>query len=666
MEHFKAAKKRWAKCLLLACVAISPQAFSVNYITSLTGDSNVVYFTTQEDKTHAVPGCVSAANQQKWSVSSDASTGLYDLLYIAQSSNQPVEVESANDCALESSTERASTVKVNYEYSDTQAATIASNLNFVARSTVTMAEGGVLDSVIFTLTNSAGTPNLQTATEENGYYLHDFGVLAAGNYTLTTKAASGDEVNEETIPFSVTNVAMEDAPVVYQTNENNLYVQLPSRLGGKYIKISKEAGAWVVEEITLSEWENLNLSESGYSIEFGEFSGDSDEDIRLVSSDELSEIIIEQKSEGYSVITNSQTNIDKVPKEGGFSTYVPSSQEVIGEIKGIPSVNGGAFSYQVPISIAPGRRGMQPSISLNYSSQSGRGIAGYGWSLSASESISRCGEIFDLDQSTFTPTLSDDDKLCLNGSRLIIQEGLYGDSGTTYTTERNPNVLVTQSGDINGTATSFTVTYLSGHTAKFGTSDESRKILSGHIETMSWLLESKEDSVGNQIHYVYDTNVIGNRYIQNIYYTGSGGTHGSRQVTFNYTPIDEETSYQWGGKSVHNNKLSSIDVSINSTKQATWVLGYQAADANKLASLSYCDASESDCIKSDFAWLTKTDAYLDEGFDNSLQTTLVADVAEQDRKMYYGGRIKKEADFDGDGVLYPMKDMYIYQLVERR
>ena len=53
-----------------------------------------------------------------------------------------------------------------------------------------------------------------------------------------------------------------------------------------------------------------------------------------------------------------------------------------GTISGDFSVDsGGAASYSIPIQVSPGTAGMQPAISLQYSSQSSVGPVGRGWTI---------------------------------------------------------------------------------------------------------------------------------------------------------------------------------------------------------------------------------------------------------------------------------------------
>ncbi|WP_105173589.1 SpvB/TcaC N-terminal domain-containing protein [Pseudoalteromonas sp. T1lg122] len=91
----------------------------------------------------------------------------------------------------------------------------------------------------------------------------------------------------------------------------------------------------------------------------------------------------------------SQTTV--APSDGSFSQIPELYVESIGAINGNASVQGGAASYTMPINLPPSRAGFQPSVSLNYSSRSGNGIAGVGWSLSAGSSISRCSATYAQD-----------------------------------------------------------------------------------------------------------------------------------------------------------------------------------------------------------------------------------------------------------------------------
>ncbi len=43
--------------------------------------------------------------------------------------------------------------------------------------------------------------------------------------------------------------------------------------------------------------------------------------------------------------------------------------------------SAGAATYSIPIQSSPGTAGMQPSISIDYSSQSGQSVIGKGWSI---------------------------------------------------------------------------------------------------------------------------------------------------------------------------------------------------------------------------------------------------------------------------------------------
>ena len=72
-----------------------------------------------------------------------------------------------------------------------------------------------------------------------------------------------------------------------------------------------------------------------------------------------------------------------VPDAPHVALPVPAAEEV-GTVAGTAGVEGGAAIYTIDIPVPPGRRGMEPEIALTYSSRTGSGVAGVGWSSRSS------------------------------------------------------------------------------------------------------------------------------------------------------------------------------------------------------------------------------------------------------------------------------------------
>src|SRR5215831_11221006 len=97
--------------------------------------------------------------------------------------------------------------------------------------------------------------------------------------------------------------------------------------------------------------------------------------------------------------------------------------------------NSGAATYSIPIRTPPGVRGLQPQLGFVYSSSSGNGLLGVGWSLAGFSTVTRCNNTYAQDGFSSASQLDVNDKFCLAGNRLRLTSGFYGADGSTYQTE---------------------------------------------------------------------------------------------------------------------------------------------------------------------------------------------------------------------------------------
>lgn len=123
------------------------------------------------------------------------------------------------------------------------------------------------------------------------------------------------------------------------------------------------------------------------------------------------------------------------------------SEAAIGRTRGFAAVSdSGQATYSIPLYTPPGTNGLTPSLSLNYSSNAGNGIFGNGWSLAGLSGISRCSSTWSQDGVTREPRNDNFDLFCLDGQKLRLVSGVYGQSGSTYRTEIESFARITANG----------------------------------------------------------------------------------------------------------------------------------------------------------------------------------------------------------------------------
>ncbi|QDP01563.1 polymorphic toxin type 50 domain-containing protein [Thalassotalea sp. PS06] len=322
-----------------------------------------------------------------------------------------------------------------------------------------------------------------------------------------------------------------------------------------------------------------------------------------------------------------------------------SDSESIATLQGEVTIDGGLFNYSIPLQVPIGRRNLAPSVALNYSSQNGNGIAGKGWSISAGESVSRCGHIFGLDGDTLNVRWSTADKLCLNGQRLIRTGGSsYGSNGAVYKTEKDSGVIVTQlGGGINDTATYFEIVNKSGLKKLFGFTNESRYSPEWTTKTLHWKLFKVSDLFDNNIIYYYDT-LDNTHVLDEIRYTGSGATPGNRQIKFSYSDTFERLSYLYGKKITSNKKLKSVNL-YSPTNEKHYVLNYKASNSELLESVSLC--ANSNCqdkiAQTTFGWS-------EQAFGINKRSHVLSYISDPASDVLMEAPAEVTADLDGDGT----------------
>ncbi len=241
--------------------------------------------------------------------------------------------------------------------------------------------------------------------------------------------------------------------------------------------------------------------------------------------------------------------------------YQPQPQSTYaGTGSGSGGTSGGQASYSIPVQIAPGRHGMQPSVSLNYSSSAGNGIAGMGWNLSASASIHRCPQTRAQDGQSNAVTFTMEDRLCLDGQRLIpVQSNpVYGSANLEYRTEQDSQTKVLQlGGDLTAAATYFVVYRSNGMVEHFGAAKNPSGVLvadaaaqqfqTGNTKPLAWMLRRSLDRSGNAVLYSYQNYGSAELLLKQIEYTGTEQMAGDRSVNFDYTVRPDLSSSGLGG-----------------------------------------------------------------------------------------------------------------------
>ncbi len=233
-------------------------------------------------------------------------------------------------------------------------------------------------------------------------------------------------------------------------------------------------------------------------------------------------------------------------------------------VNGAFSVNRtGAATYELPIQVAPGNQGNHPALKLVYNSQNtAAGTAGVGWSLAGLSSIHRCGKQIRLDGVRSGVKLTDEDRLCRDGERMVGLGKPWPSSDSdywndTYATEvENWSRIEPAMGRCGAGPCGFIAREKNGTQVTYGGSSDARAFdVDGTIS--AWLMSEIRDRNGNAFTVNYTLNATGIPVPSIIEYNG-------RSVRFLYSTLNDrrarQFSYRFGRKYVADQELSQIHI----------------------------------------------------------------------------------------------------------
>lgn len=242
--------------------------------------------------------------------------------------------------------------------------------------------------------------------------------------------------------------------------------------------------------------------------------------------------------------------------------------------------NSGQAIFTLPIAMPQSIGGVGPTVNLTYSSGQLGGIAGQGWSISGMSVITRISTRLDTDGFIDGVDFDENDKLALDGQRLLVVSGDYWQDGSVYETEIQSNIRVELK--IFNNNTYFIVTTPDGTKNWYGIEPGTYNSFHNGIDATSWYIVSTLDTDGNYIKYLYlrttGTDIYYNLCIHEIQFGMNQNSNPDpiNTISFTYRGLTprNENYYLDGKKYLKTKTLDEIKVTTNSLTFKKYVISH--------------------------------------------------------------------------------------------
>lgn len=290
----------------------------------------------------------------------------------------------------------------------------------------------------------------------------------------------------------------------------------------------------------------------------------------------------------------------------------------------------GAASYSIALAVPPGTGGMEPKLSLSYSSNGSNGMVGLGWTLGGLSTIYRCAKTVAQDGVPGRISFDNADRLCLDGQRLVRADGTppgsnidaidaaYWSASGQYRTENESFRRITRLA--NG---GFKVEAKDGRIHYYGTNADGSRTGStiraqgrSDNQALVWALGSTTDRVGNYFEVDYTQDGTTGEYLPS--QLRYGGNTTANQATdlairFSYEARgDAQVMYMGGSRNDMRSRLTHIQTYIGTaadgsggTRIRDYTVHYveSAGSGRSLVDWVQACASTNECLpKTTFDW----------------------------------------------------------------
>lgn len=339
--------------------------------------------------------------------------------------------------------------------------------------------------------------------------------------------------------------------------------------------------------------------------------------------------------------------------------HVIMAQDYVGTTAGVFSTSPtGAATYTIPLQLRDGYSAFTPQISLVYNSQSGNGIAGFGWNIAGLSAITAIPHSRYYDGTNIQGiSVNSSDVYALDGERLLLKSGANAKKGAEYTTEEEKYLKISIDSAFATTPKSFVVKKPDGSIYKYGSTTNSIYRYNGTSGTsaFAWLLDYAEDKDGNCIKYIY-TYYNDVPYLTQIQYGINKSACSSYcSVTFNYAArTDTIVSHVKEKNFYTTRRLTNIVCKYYDTRYRTYGLSYNnTSHYSHLTAVKEVGSSTKGYPATTFTWKDLPT------IDMVMKQTTVSNIINfpHNNYLYFVGDVDNDGKTDLLG-LYPRSSGY--------